>query len=165
MTKKDLAITGFIVILIALLGYLWFAPAGQASTGSTHFTDIQAKEFTLEQLKGKAVIINFWATECPGCVNEIPLFIELYKKYATQNLEIIGVAMGYDPESQVREMVRQKKMNYPIVLDSDDHLVKVFGINVTPTTLFISKEGKIIQRKLGEMSHTELETIIQSLIQ
>ncbi|MCK5696648.1 MAG: TlpA family protein disulfide reductase [Gammaproteobacteria bacterium] len=165
MKTKDLAITGFIALLIALLGYLWFAPAGQPSAPTTHFIDIQGQAFTLEQLKGKPVIINFWATECPGCVKEIPFLVELYKKYAPQNLVIIGVAMGYDPESQVREMVQQKKMNYPIVLDSDDHLVKAFGINVTPTTLFISKDGKIIKRKLGEMSHTELETIIQQLIQ
>ena len=71
--------------------------------------------------------------------------------------------MGYDPESQVREMVRQKNMNYPVVLDSQDDLVKAFNIKVTPTTIFIGKDGKIYKRKLGEMSHTELETTIQSL--
>jgi len=164
MKKKDLAVIAFIIILAALLGYLWLAPAGQTSAPQAKFTDIKGTQFTLAQLKGKPVIINFWATECPGCVNEIPLFVELYKKYTPQNLVIIGVAMGYDPESQVREMVRQKQMNYPIVLDSNDQLVKTFNIKVTPTTLFISKDGKMVKRKLGEMSHSELEATIHSLV-
>ncbi len=164
MKTKDWAVIAFIVVLAALLGYLWLAPAGQASAPQAQFTDIKGSQFTLAQLKGKPVIINFWATECPGCVNEIPLFVELYKKYTRQNLVIIGIAMGYDPESQVREMVRQKQMDYPIVLDSDDQLVKTFNIKVTPTTLFISKDGKMIKRRLGEMSHSELETTIQSMV-
>jgi len=164
MKTKDFAVIAFIVMLAALLGYLWLAPAGQTNAPEATFTDIKGTQFTLAQFKGKPVIINFWATECPGCVNEIPLFVELYKKYAPQNLVIIGVAMGYDPESQVREMVRQKQMDYPIVLDSDNQLVKTFNIKVTPTTLFISKDGKMIKRKLGEMSHSELETTIQSMV-
>ncbi|MCU7799058.1 MAG: TlpA family protein disulfide reductase [gamma proteobacterium symbiont of Lucinoma myriamae] len=164
MKKKDFAVIGFIALLGALLGYLWLAPAGQPSAPPVSFEDIKGNQFTLAQLKDKPVIVNFWATECPGCVNEIPLLVDMYKKYSPQNLVIIGVAMGYDPESQVREMVRQKNMNYPIVLDSQDKLLKAFNIKVTPTTIFIGKDGKIVKRKLGEMSHTELEATIKSLI-
>lgn len=164
MKKKDFAVIGFIAVLGALLGYLWLAPAGQPPAPQASFEDIQGNKFTLAQLRGKPVIVNFWATECPGCVNEIPLLVSMYKKYSPQDLVIIGVAMGYDPESQVREMVRQKNMNYPIVLDSNDDLLKAFTIKVTPTTIFIGKDGKIVKRKLGEMSHTELEATIKSLI-
>ena len=164
MKIKDFAVIGFVALLGALLGYLWLAPAGQPPASQANFEDIQGNKFTLEQLRGKPVIVNFWATECPGCVNEIPLLVSMYKKYSTQELVIIGVAMGYDPESQVREMVRQKNMNYPIVLDSNDNLLKAFNVKVTPTTIFIGKDGKVYKRKLGEMSHTELETTIKSLI-
>lgn len=164
MKKKDFAVIGFIAVLGALLAYLWLAPAGQPPAPQASFEDIQGNKFTLAQLRGKPVIVNFWATECPGCVNEIPLLVSMYKKYSPQDLVIIGVAMGYDPESQVREMVRQKNMNYPIVLDSNDDLLKAFNIKVTPTTIFIGKDGKIVKRKLGEMSHTELEATIKSLI-
>ena len=108
MKKKDFAVIGFVVLLGALLGYLWLAPAGQAPAPQAHFEDLQGKQFNLQQLRGKPVIINFWATTCPGCVLEIPALVELYHKYSTDNLVIIGVAMDYDPESQVREMTRQK---------------------------------------------------------
>ena len=73
--------------------------------------------------------------------------------------------MDYDPESQVREMVRQKSMNYPIVLDSSGALAKAFGnVTLTPTTFFITRQGTIFKHKLGEMSHAELETAIQGII-
>lgn len=165
MKKKDFAVIGFVVLLGALLGYLWLAPAGQAPAPQAHFEDLQGKQFSLQQLRGKPVIVNFWATTCPGCVLEIPALVELYHKYSTDNLMIIGVAMDYDPESQVREMTRQKNMTYPVVLDSNGELARAFGqVTLTPTTFFISKEGKIFKHKLGEMSHAELETTIQSLI-
>ena len=165
MKKKDFAVIGFVVLLGALLGYLWLAPSGHPLAPQAHFKDLQGNQFSLQQLKGKPVIINFWATTCPGCVLEIPALVELSHKYSAQNLVIIGVAMDYDPESQVKEMVRQKKMSYPVVLDSDGKIAQSFGqVTLTPTTFFISKEGKIFKHKLGEMSHTELETVIKSLI-
>lgn len=165
MKNKDFSILGFIALLGALLGYLWLAPSGQAPAPQASFTDLQGNSFSLEQLKGKSVIINFWATTCPGCVVEIPALVELSHQYASKNLVIIGVAMDYDPESQVREMVRQKNMTYPVVLDTNGEIAKAFdNVTLTPTTFFISKTGTIFKHKLGEMTHTELETTIQSLI-
>jgi len=165
MKMKDFAVPGFIVVLAVLLGYLWFAPSGHPPAPQVSFKDLQGKNFSLEQLKGKAVIVNFWATTCPGCVLEIPALVELSKKYAPQDLVVIGVAMDYDPESQVREMVRQKSMTYRVVLDSEGNIAKAFGnVSLTPTTFFINRSGRIYKHKLGEMTHTELETNIQSLI-
>jgi peroxiredoxin len=165
MKKKDSAVIGFVVLLVALLGYLWMAPSGQVAAPQVSFKDLQGNQFSLQQLKGKPVIVNFWATTCPGCVLEIPALVSLSQKYSAKNLVVIGVAMNYDPESQVREMVRQKKMTYPVVLDSKGEIAQAFGrVSLTPTTFFISKEGKIFKHKLGEMSHTELETTIQSII-
>lgn len=165
MKKKDLAVIGFTVLLAALLGYLWIAPSGHPPAPQVTFENLEGKNFTLKQLKGKPVVVNFWATSCPGCVLEIPALVELSQKYSTNNLVVIGVAMDYDPESQVREMVRKKKMTYPVVLDSKGEVAKAFGhVTLTPTTFFISKEGKIFKHKLGEMTHTELETAIQGLI-
>ncbi len=164
MKKKDLTVIAFIVVLAALVGYLWLAPAGQPAPDAV-FKDLQGKEFTLQQLRGKPVVINFWATTCPGCVLEIPALIELSKKYAAQGLVVIGVAMDYDPESQVREMVRQKKMSYPVVLDTKGELALAFGqVTLTPTTFFIDKNGHIFKQKLGEMTHTEMDAAIKSML-
>jgi len=73
--------------------------------------------------------------------------------------------MDYDPLSQVKEMVRQKNISYTIVSDTDGEIARVFGnVSLTPTTFFISKEGLIYRHKLGEMSHSEMETTIQKIL-
>ncbi|MCP3851145.1 MAG: TlpA family protein disulfide reductase [Gammaproteobacteria bacterium] len=165
MKTKDFAVLSFVLLLGALLGYLWLAPSGQAPAPQAYFEDLKGKKFSLNELKGKPVIVNFWATTCPGCVLEIPALVELSHKYSANDLVVIGVAMDYDPASQVKEMVRQKKMTYSVVLDSKGELAKAFGhVSLTPTTFFISKEGTIFKHKLGEMSHSELESTIQGLI-
>ena len=165
MKKKDLSVLGFIAVLGGLLAYLWFAPAGQSLAPQANFKDLNGNTFNLTQLKGKPVVVNFWATSCPGCVLEIPALVELSQKYASQNLQIIGVAMDYDPLSQIKEMVRQKNITYTIVPDSTGEIARAFGnVTLTPTTFFISKEGTIAKHKLGEMSHTELETTIQNIL-
>lgn len=165
MKKKDLSVLGFIAILGGLLAYLWFSPAGQSPAPHAEFQDLQGNTFNLAQLKGKPVIVNFWATTCPGCVLEIPALVELSQKYAAQNLQVIGVAMDYDPLSQVKEIVRQKNISYTIVSDARGEIAKAFGnVSLTPTTFFITKDGLIDRHKLGEMGHTELETAIQNIL-
>ena len=165
MKKKDLSVLGFIALLAALLGYLWFAPAGQPQAPNANFKDLQGNTFNLVQLKGQPVIVNFWATTCPGCVLEIPALVEFSQKYASNKLKIIGVAMDYDPESQIKEMVRQKNITYTIVSDSTGEIAKAFGnVSLTPTTFFITKEGLIYKHRLGEMGHAEIETAIQNIL-
>ncbi len=165
MKKKDLAVIAFVLILLALLGYLWLSPSGHPIAPVARFKTIDGKEFTLAQLKGKPVFINFWATTCPACVKEIPLLIAMADKYVEQQLVIIGVAMTYDPEDQVREMVRRKKMNYSIVLDKTGQLARIFNhVSLSPTTFFINKQGQINKHKLGQLSYNEMQSAINNII-
>jgi peroxiredoxin len=165
MKKKNFIVIIFLALLGTLLGYLWLTPSGLTSAPQVRFTDLKGNSFNLSELKGKPVIINFWATTCPGCVIEIPSLVQLHQQYSARGLTLIGVAMDYDPEAQVREMVRQKQMNYTIVTDSNGQIAKAFNnVSLTPTTFFINKEGKIIRHKLGEMSHDDLETTIQGML-
>ena len=165
MKKKDIAIIIFLILIIGLSAYLWLAPSGLTTAPQVSFTNLEGKTFKLSDLKGKPVVVNFWATTCPGCVVEIPSLVELHQQYSAKGLTIIGVAMDYDPESQVREMVRQKQMNYTIVLDNQSTIARAFGnVSLIPTTFFINKEGKIIRHKLGEMSHDEFTTMVQGML-
>lgn len=165
MKNKDFAVVVFILVLAALLAFLWLSPSGHPQAPAVSFKALNGKTFTLAELKGRPVIINFWATTCPGCVKEIPVLIAMADKYAEQQLMIIGVAMDYDPEDQVREMVRLKKMNYTIVLDKTGYLAKTFNnVTLTPTTFFINKQGQITKHKLGELSHSEMAASIQNIL-
>lgn len=165
MKLKDIAIAGFAVALIGILAYLWFSPSGLKQAPELAVTTLEGKQLSLGQLRGKPVLVTFWATTCPGCVKEMPHLVELYNELSPQGLEIIALAMAYDPEEQVREMVKLKQLPYTVALDSDGAAARAFGdVKLTPTSFLISPEGRIVQQKLGEMDMNLLHNRIVGML-
>lgn len=165
MKIKEIAIAAFAIVLIAVLGYVWFSPSGVKPAPAVSFTTLEGKSLSLETLKGQPVLVTFWATTCPGCIKEIPHLVELYQSLAPRGLEIIAVAMEYDPEDQVREMARQKQFPYPVALDRDGSAAAAFGgVKLTPTSFLIDPKGRIVQYKLGEMDMTALHNRIVTML-
>ncbi|MCK5121992.1 MAG: TlpA family protein disulfide reductase, partial [Methylococcales bacterium] len=125
MLKKTLTLFLLIGLVIVSL-WLWqtksITPAPAAS-----FTSITGKKIELAQLQGKPVIITFWATDCPGCIKEIPHLIELYQQFHPKGLEIIAVAMYYDPPSHVVAMTKAKQLPYHVALDLKAEHANAFG--------------------------------------
>ena len=122
------------------------------------FTDLDGKSVPLASLKGKAVLVNFWATWCEPCRVEIPWMIEFQQKYAARGFTVLGVAMDDEGKSVVAPFVQKQKfdvrgqqltMNYPIVLGNDDIAQKFGGLFGYPTSVLISKDGKIVKRFIG----------------
>src|SRR5580692_4909964 len=91
----------------------------------------RGKAFTLSKLKGKVVVVDFWATWCHGCKEEIPWFMEFQKKYQRQGLKVIGVSMDEDGWKSVSPFVRQERMNYQVVVGSEN-LAKEYGLENMP---------------------------------
>jgi peroxiredoxin len=152
MKKQTLIATTLLLATASLLGYLWLTPSGLKPAPEIRLTTLQGEPITLGALQGRPVLVTFWATSCPGCIKEMPHLIELYEELAPRGLEIIGIAMDYDPEDQVRTMVAQKKVPYPIALDSDGSAAQAFGgVSLTPSSFLIDPQGRIVQYKLGEM--------------
>ena len=78
---------------------------------------IKGKNISTYELRGKVYLINFWATDCPGCINEMPGLINTYNNYKNQNFEVIAVAMFYDPPSRVLSFAKTEDLPFPVVLD------------------------------------------------
>jgi len=114
----------------------------------------------------RPILINFWATTCITCLKEMPHLIKLYQELHPQGLEIVGVSMSYDPPSQVMEMVKRKNIPYPIVFDLEKKIMHAFGMKrpLTPVTILIDPQGKIVFRKLGMPDITALKQKIQDLL-
>jgi thiol-disulfide isomerase/thioredoxin len=111
------------------------------------------------------VLVTFWATTCPSCIEEMPHLIELYRELNPKGLEIIGVAMVYDPPAQVRAMAEQRQIPYPIVLDSEERIAREFdNVRVTPTTVLISPEGRIVHYRLGFLDMPKLRDTIEAML-
>ncbi len=121
--------------------------------------DIDGASISTASLKGKVVIVNFWATWCPPCRAEIPDLIALQSKYRDQ-LQIIGISDDDDPPATVKKWAVEHKMNYPIVM-STDALRKVFlGVQALPTSFVLDRESRLVMRHVGMLqpATTEAET-------
>jgi thiol-disulfide isomerase/thioredoxin len=156
---------GILVLLLISLA-LWMARSEKYTfTPDTAFTSITDEHITLKGLHGKPVLITFWATNCPSCVKEIPHLVALYKQYHPQGLEIIAIAMAYDPPNQVVAMTKERKLPYHVVLDITSEHARVFGrVWATPTTLLISPEGNIAKHEIGAFDLIEMQTRIEHLL-
>ncbi len=137
------------------------------------FKDLDGKDVTLSSLKGKVVVLNFWATWCEPCQVEIPWMIELQQKNADKGLTILGAAMDDEGKSVVEPYVQKTefdvdgqkmKMNYPIVLGTDDIASKFGGLIGLPTTVVITRDGKIAKRFIGLANRDQLEKQVRALL-
>lgn len=122
------------------------------------------KTVSLADFKGKAVMVNFWATWCPPCKMEMPWLIDLQKKYAAQGFTVIGISEDDPPFTQVDSFTRQIGVNYPIVI-ADESTSKAFGgIDYLPASYYIGRDGKVVVETAGLVSKGEIEANIQKIL-
>jgi peroxiredoxin len=126
------------------------------------FISIDGQKISSQDLRGKVVMVNFWATSCATCVKEMPQMVETYNKFKSQGLEFVAVAMSYDPPNYVLNYAETRKLPFKVALDSGGDLAKQFGdVAMTPTTFVIGKDGKILKRYLGEPDFASLHALLQ----
>ena len=156
---KPLLIAAAVLAIAGALAYaLMDKPGAPAST----FTTLEGKTLTLDELRGKVVLVNFWATSCPGCVKEMPDMVEVYKQYKARGFEIIAVAMSYDPPNYVQSFVQTRQLPFPVTLDVNGEHARAFGnVQLTPTTFIVGKDGRILEQKLGEIDFVRLRALLE----
>ena len=137
------------------------------------FPELQGGDLPLASLKGKVVLVNFWATWCEPCQIEIPWMIGFQQKYASQGFTILGVAMDESGKKVVDPFVHTKQfdvngakmpMTYPIMLGDNDIAEKFGGLIGLPTSVLISRDGKIVNRFIGLVDHDQLQSEIEKQI-
>ncbi len=160
MNNKIISATPLILLLLTSI-IAWQMLGSEKKAPDVMFMTITGKKISLSNLKGKPVVVTFWATDCPACVKEIPLFIDLYNKFHQQGLEIIAVAMTYNPPNLVVKMSKTYNIPYEIALDPRSEIAKKFGnISAIPHTFLISADGQIIMDKLGLFDINKLSKLI-----
>ncbi|MBC7683735.1 MAG: TlpA family protein disulfide reductase [Bdellovibrionales bacterium] len=157
------AVIGALVLALAAVGYATIS-SSEAAPDVT-FISLAGDKVSTQGLRGKVVMVNFWATSCTTCVKEMPQMVETYNKFKGQGLEFVAVAMKYDPPNYVINFTATRKLPFTVALDSGGDLAKAFGdVTLTPTTFVIGKDGKILKRYVGEPEFTELHALLQKAL-
>lgn len=151
------------VLALGALGF--FTLSQKPSAPEVDFVTLQGERFGTATLRGKVVLVNFWATTCTTCIKEMPHLVETYERFAARGFETIAVAMDYDPPSQVKAYAERAALPFKVALDTTGEVARAFdGVRLTPTTFLIDKRGKIVHKYLGEPDFDKLHALLDRLL-
>jgi thiol-disulfide isomerase/thioredoxin len=150
---------------LAIAGAALFAVLRQAPAPQVRFTSLQGEQFRMHDLRGKVVLVNFWATDCAPCMHEMPKMIELHRAYHVRGFESIFVAMRHDRPDYVIHYSERNALPFKVVLDVRGELASAFGnVELTPTAFLIDKRGMIISRTVGEPDFVKLRALLEQAL-
>jgi len=118
--------------------------------------DLNGRNVTLSSLKGKVILLNFWATWCPPCISEMPVFNRLYKEMRARGLEVVAISADRS-EGYVRDYVSKHGLDFRVLYDGDHTVTKQYKVFSMPTTFLIDKKGVIVEKFFGEYDWTDQE--------
>jgi thiol-disulfide isomerase/thioredoxin len=168
-----LVIVAFAVALMLYVGFHTarrshssFAPRLSQSSLAPDFSleALDGKTMRLSDLRGKAVLLNFWATWCGPCKIEMPWFVELQNQYAGRGLQIVGVAMDDASKEDIGKFAKDMGVNYPILIGKESVGDQYGGVPALPESFLIGRDGKIVDKIIGLRGKAEIEDAIKKAL-
>jgi len=152
MKPRTVLISLCALTLVAVSGYLWRKSPGLEEVPDITVVTTTGERIPLAGMRGKPLLLTFWATTCPSCMKEMPHLIDLYHELSPRGLKVIGIAMYYDPPNRVLAVQKSHSIPYTIALDIDALAARAFGdVELTPTTFLIAPDGRVVYQKTGSM--------------
>ncbi len=180
--KKHLLLTAGVLALVFLAALLWYrgwqpsprkAPEGiPPLTGGTggqmappfSLTDTSGNKVSSSQFLGKPTVINFFATWCPPCREEIPGFVEIHDKYRSRGFELVGISFDTDTKGNLPAFMMQNRIGYRVLLGDVATARAYGGVSTIPTTFFVGKDGRIRNVVVGYIDKNAFELEVQKLL-
>lgn len=118
-----------------------------------------------ERLRGQVVLVNFWATDCAACVQEMPLIAATHQRFRARGFETLAVAMSYDVPAEVARFARTRQLPFGVTVDTGGRIAQALGpVRFTPTTLLLDKRGRVAWRHVGQPDPAVLQRRIEALL-
>ncbi|RZU99710.1 TlpA family protein disulfide reductase [Spiribacter vilamensis] len=163
--RKEWLAGALALVIVALVGYVWFAPPAREPAPNVRLDMLNGGQAELGEYRGEPVMLVFWATTCPTCVAEMPEVVALHNDLADDGLNIVGVAMDYDPREQVEALVERRQLPYEIVLDNGGTIATAFNdVRLTPTTVLIDPEGGVVWQRIGPIDFDGLRRQLEPML-
>ena len=151
-----------LVVLAAVYAFVFLKPA---AVDEVRLSSLSGQTFSTSELRGKVVVVNFWATYCGSCIAEMPKFIATHQKFAARGYETIAVAVRQDKRERVAEFVASRALPFRIALDSSGDAARQFGnVRLTPTTFIIDRQGRVLRRYIGEPNWPEFHELVEKAL-
>lgn len=165
LAKSPFLWTAFAALAFALAIIAWLRPPEPRLAPQVSFTTLDGQRLPLSSLRGKPVLVTFWATSCPTCIRDLPDLAAVHRELGPRGLALIAVAMPYDPPNRVLRLVRERGLAYTVALDVQGQVVRAFGdVPGTPTTYLIDGDGRIAERHVGPLDFPSLKARIISML-
>ena len=159
------AIMAFCAVLLLIINRpITYYPPRPYPAPEFELPDLQGNLVHLSEFRGKAVVLNFWASWCAPCKTEIPWFIEFQKKYGPQGLRIIGVSIDEGGRDAIATFLRTTGINYVVLLGDSQVSSRYGGLEILPTTYYIAADGNVRAFAKGVISKSEVERNIKEIL-
>ena len=141
------------------------ACGGRETAPDFRYTLLDGSQAQSQALRGKVVLLNFWATSCATCVQEMPQIASTHEKFKARGFDTLAVAMSYDPPAAVADFAESRRLPFGVVIDNTGAIAKGFGdLKATPTTYLIDKRGAIAKRYVGAPDFGALHALVERLL-
>jgi thiol-disulfide isomerase/thioredoxin len=155
------------VLLMALLFSLSQVGSSQAGARMPEFvlkSVVDGAEVDSRSFAGKVLLISFFATWCPPCIEEIPTFIDLQESYGQEGFSVIGLSVDQGGPDEVARMVEKKRINYPVLMADNETMENFGGVYGIPVSFLVNMEGNVVKKYPGYVPKTVLQKDIQSIL-
>ena len=155
--------------MLALIGFALYQTGESEAVeiGQTapdfELTTLDGKTVRLSEFRGKGVLINFWASWCKPCRDEMPAIQRVYERHRDKGLEVLGVNIA-ETGVTVDGFVRHLDLTFPILLDQNREVTQMYGIGPIPSSIFVSPEGKVVRKVSGQMQEGQIESMVLEIL-
>src|SRR6185369_1653666 len=153
------------LVALGIAGGIALAVVPRPAAPEVQFAVLSGENFSTSDLRGKVVLVNFWATWCTTCIEEMPKMIGTYRKFAPRGYEMVAVAVQSDHPNAVAAFAQKRALPFKVALDGNGDIARQFGrVRITPTSFLIDKQGRVLKEYIGEPDWAEFHALVEKAL-